>query len=192
MCIKDWKIVTIRALVSGYPICFESSFFSGRKSMKFSLTFWPNITRRPGRGGCGQPPTASCGPDLFRPLGAGIFAYLHLAKRSMMKIETILRMRWTGSAGRRSACRSSSRPIYGRKPGAGYQIGPEMGDSVTRNERIWCSPDPRGSGGRPGPAGKFNLINICHPSSITSRSKFGMSRADAPGLIRVREFTIEG
>ena len=28
---------------------------------------------------------------FIRPLGAGIFTYLHLARRSMQKIETILR-----------------------------------------------------------------------------------------------------
>jgi prolyl-tRNA synthetase len=59
---------------------------------------------------------------FIRQLAAGIFSYLPLTKRSIGKIEKILREEMD-AAGRRSRCPSCSRPMCGRDPAGKVRWG---------------------------------------------------------------------
>ena len=72
---------------------------------------------------------------FIRPLGAGIFAYLHLAKRSMMKIEAILRDEMDRIGGQEISMPVVQPADLWKETGRWYQIGPEMGRFSDRNER---------------------------------------------------------
>jgi len=71
----------------------------------------------------------------IRPLGAGIFSYLHLAKRSMMKIEAILRDEMDRIGGQEISMPVVQPADLWKETGRWYQIGPEMGRFSDRNER---------------------------------------------------------
>jgi prolyl-tRNA synthetase len=71
---------------------------------------------------------------FIRPLGPGIFSYLHLARRSMTKIETILREEMDRIGGQ-----EISMPIVHpadplKETGRGYKIGAELGRFKGRND----------------------------------------------------------
>ena len=72
---------------------------------------------------------------FIRPLGAGIFSYLHLAKRSMMKIEAILRDEMDRIGGQEISMPVVQPADLWKETGRWYQIGPEMGRFIDRNER---------------------------------------------------------
>jgi prolyl-tRNA synthetase len=72
---------------------------------------------------------------FIRPLGAGIFSYLHLAKRSMMKIEAILRDEMDRIGGQEISMPVVQPADLWKETGRWYQIGPEMGRFQDRNER---------------------------------------------------------
>jgi prolyl-tRNA synthetase len=71
---------------------------------------------------------------FIRPLGAGIFSYLHLAKRSMMKIEAILRDEMDRIGGQEISMPVVQPADLWKETGRWYQIGPEMGRFSDRNE----------------------------------------------------------
>ncbi|HVM70689.1 MAG TPA: proline--tRNA ligase [Anaerolineales bacterium] len=72
---------------------------------------------------------------FIRPLGAGIFTYLHLARRSMQKIEAILREEMDRIGGQ-EICMPVVQPAdLWKETGRWYQIGPEMARFSDRNER---------------------------------------------------------
>jgi prolyl-tRNA synthetase len=72
---------------------------------------------------------------FIRPLGAGIFAYLHLAKRSMQKIEAILRDEMDRIGGQEISMPVVQPADLWKKTGRWYQIGSEMGRFKDRNDR---------------------------------------------------------
>ena len=72
---------------------------------------------------------------FIRPLGAGIFSYLHLAKRSMMKIEAILRDEMDRIGGQEISMPVIQPADLWKETGRWYQIGAEMGRFTDRNER---------------------------------------------------------
>jgi prolyl-tRNA synthetase len=72
---------------------------------------------------------------FIRPLGAGIFSYLHLAKRSMMKIEAILRDEMDRIGGQEISMPVVQPADLWKETGRWYQIGAEMGRFSDRNER---------------------------------------------------------
>ena len=72
---------------------------------------------------------------FIRPLGAGIFSYLHLAKRSMMKIEAILRDEMDKIGGQEISMPVVQPADLWKETGRWYQIGPEMARFQDRNER---------------------------------------------------------
>jgi prolyl-tRNA synthetase len=72
---------------------------------------------------------------FIRPLGAGIFAYLHLAKRAMQKIETILREEMDRIGGQEISMPVVQPADLWKETGRWYQIGSEMGRFTDRNER---------------------------------------------------------
>ena len=72
---------------------------------------------------------------FIRPLGAGIFSYLHLAKRSMQKIETILRDEMDKIGGQEISMPVVHPAEVWKESGRWYQIGPEMARFQDRNER---------------------------------------------------------
>ena len=72
---------------------------------------------------------------FIRPLGAGIFSYLHLAKRSMQKIEAILRDELDRIGGQEISMPVVHPAELWKETGRWYQIGPEMGRFRDRNYR---------------------------------------------------------
>ncbi len=71
---------------------------------------------------------------FIRPLGAGIFTYLHLAKRSMMKIEAILRDEMDKIGGQEISMPVVQPAENWKETGRWYQIGSEMGRFKDKNE----------------------------------------------------------
>ena len=72
---------------------------------------------------------------FIRPLGAGIFTYLHLARRSMQKIEAILRDEMDRIGGQEISMPVIQPADLWKETGRWYQIGPEMGRFRDRNDR---------------------------------------------------------
>jgi prolyl-tRNA synthetase len=70
-----------------------------------------------------------------RQLGAGIFSYLHLARRSMTKIETILRQEMDGIGGQEITMPIVHPADVWKDTGRWYEIGPELGRFRDRSER---------------------------------------------------------
>jgi len=68
-------------------------------------------------------------------LGAGIFSYLHLARRSMTKIENILREEMDGIGGQEITMPIVHPADVWKGTGRWYEIGSEMGRFHDRNER---------------------------------------------------------
>lgn len=71
---------------------------------------------------------------FIRPLGAGIFTYLHLAKRSMMKIEAILREEMDRIGGQEITMPVVQPAENWKETGRWYQIGSEMGRFKDKND----------------------------------------------------------
>ena len=72
---------------------------------------------------------------FIRPLGAGIFSYLHFGKRSMQKIEAILREEMDRIGGQEISMPVVQPADLWKETGRWYQIGSEMGRFTDRNER---------------------------------------------------------
>ncbi|MGD0878531.1 MAG: proline--tRNA ligase [Anaerolineales bacterium] len=72
---------------------------------------------------------------FIRPLGAGIFTYLHLARRSMLKIEAILRDEMDRIGGQEISMPFIQPADLWKETGRWYQIGSEMGRFRDRNDR---------------------------------------------------------
>jgi prolyl-tRNA synthetase len=128
---------------------------------------------------------------FIRPLGAGIFSYLHLAKRSMQKIETILRDEMDAIGGQEISMPVVQPADLWKETGRWYQIGPEMGRFVDRN-------------------GRDMVLAMTHEEAVTDlvrrevqsykhlprliyhiQTKFRDEPRPRAGLIRVREFTMK-
>ncbi|HEX7540533.1 MAG TPA: proline--tRNA ligase [Anaerolineales bacterium] len=71
---------------------------------------------------------------FIRPLGAGIFSYLHLAKRSMQKIKAILREEMDRIGGQEISMPVIQPADLWKETGRWYQVGSEMGRFSDRNE----------------------------------------------------------
>jgi prolyl-tRNA synthetase len=71
---------------------------------------------------------------FIRPLGAGIFTTLHLAKRSMMKIEAILRDEMDRIGGQEISMPVVQPAENWKETGRWYQIGSEMGRFKDKND----------------------------------------------------------
>ena len=71
----------------------------------------------------------------IRPLGAGIFSYLHLGQRSMMKIEAILREEMDAIGGQEISMPVVQPADLWKESGRWYSIGAELGRFHDRNER---------------------------------------------------------
>ncbi len=103
---------------------------------------------------------------FIQPLGAGIYSYLPLARRSMDKIETIIREEMNAIGGQEitmpvvAAGRpvAADRPLGRGLPGAGALAGP-------RRPRHDAGHDPRGGGGRPG-AARDQLLSPASPACL--------------------------
>ncbi len=72
---------------------------------------------------------------FIRPLGAGIFSYLHLARRAMHKIEAILRAEMDRIGGQEITMPVVHPAEVWKETGRWYQIGAEMGRFRDRNGR---------------------------------------------------------
>lgn len=70
---------------------------------------------------------------FIRPLGAGIFSYLHLATRSMQKIEAILRDEMDKIGGQEISMPVVHPAEVWKETGRWYQIGSEMGRFKDKN-----------------------------------------------------------
>jgi prolyl-tRNA synthetase len=71
---------------------------------------------------------------FIRPLGAGIFSYLHLAKRAMQKIESILRDEMDKIGGQEISMPVVNPASVWKETGRWYQIGSEMGRFKDKND----------------------------------------------------------
>ena len=71
---------------------------------------------------------------FIRPLGTGIFSYLHLAKRSMQKIESILRDEMDKIGGQEISMPVVHPAEVWKETGRWYQIGSEMGRFKDKND----------------------------------------------------------
>ncbi len=71
---------------------------------------------------------------FIRPLGSGIFSYLHLAKRSMQKIESILRDEMDRIGGQEISMPVVHPAEVWKETGRWYQIGSEMGRFKDKND----------------------------------------------------------
>ncbi len=71
---------------------------------------------------------------FIRPLGAGIFSYLHLAKRAMQKIESILRDEMDKIGGQEISMPVVHPAEVWKETGRWYQIGSEMGRFKDKND----------------------------------------------------------
>ncbi len=72
---------------------------------------------------------------FIRQLGAGIFSYLHLARRSMTKIENILRAEMDAIGGQEITMPVVHPAEIWKETGRWQQIGSEMGRFKDKNER---------------------------------------------------------
>jgi prolyl-tRNA synthetase len=72
---------------------------------------------------------------FIRQLGAGIFSYLHLARRSMSKIERILREEMNAIGGQEITMPVVNPAEVWMETGRWYEIGAEMGRFQDRNQR---------------------------------------------------------
>jgi prolyl-tRNA synthetase len=72
---------------------------------------------------------------FIRQLGAGIFSYLHLARRSMTKIENILREEMDRIGGQEITMPVVHPADLWKETGRWYEIGSEMGRFCDRNDR---------------------------------------------------------
>ena len=72
---------------------------------------------------------------FIRQLGAGIFSYLHLAQRSIAKIENILREEMNAIGGQEITMPVVHPADVWKETGRWYQIGSEMGRFLDKNER---------------------------------------------------------
>ena len=72
---------------------------------------------------------------FIRQLGAGIFSYLHLAQRSIMKIENILREELNAIGGQEITMPVVHPADVWKETGRWYQIGSEMGRFLDKNGR---------------------------------------------------------
>ncbi len=71
---------------------------------------------------------------FIRPLGAGIFSYLHLTKRSLQKIEAILRDEMEKIGGQEISMPVVQPADLWKESGRWYQIGSEMGRFKDKND----------------------------------------------------------
>jgi prolyl-tRNA synthetase len=128
---------------------------------------------------------------FIRPLGAGIFSYLHLARRSMTKIENILRQEMDAIGGQEISMPVVQPAETWKETGRWYQIGSEMARFTDRNERDM-------------------LLAMTHEEVVADlvrrevqsykhlprlvyhlQTKFRDEPRPRAGLIRVREFTMK-
>lgn len=71
---------------------------------------------------------------FIRPLGAGIFSYLHLARRSITKIENILRQEMDAIGGQEIGMPVVQPADLWKESGRWFQIGEELGRFRDRND----------------------------------------------------------
>jgi prolyl-tRNA synthetase len=71
---------------------------------------------------------------FIRPLGAGIFTYLHLARRAMTRIENVLRQEMDAIGGQEVTMPVVQPAEVWKETGRWYQIGAEMGRFKDKNE----------------------------------------------------------
>jgi prolyl-tRNA synthetase len=72
---------------------------------------------------------------FIRQLGTGIYSYLHLAKRSMTRIENILRQEMDAIGGQEITMPVVHPAEIWKETGRWYQIGPEMGRFQDKDKR---------------------------------------------------------
>jgi prolyl-tRNA synthetase len=128
---------------------------------------------------------------FIRPLGAGIFTYLHLAKRSMQKIEAILRDEMDRIGGQEIGMPVIQPADLWKETGRWYQIGSEMGRFSDRNERDMVLAMTHEE--VVGDLVRHEVKSYKHlPRLIYHiQTKFRDEPRPRAGLIRVREFTMK-
>lgn len=76
---------------------------------------------------------------LIRPVAAGIYAYLPLARRALNKIEAIVRAEMDAIGGQEVTMPVVQPAELWQETGRWYAIGPEMARLATAAGVTWCS-----------------------------------------------------
>jgi prolyl-tRNA synthetase len=128
---------------------------------------------------------------FIRPLGAGIFSYLHLAKRSMQKIEAILRQEMDAIGGQEISLPVVQPANLWKETGRWYQIGSEMGRFIDRNERDMVLAMTHEEVVADLVRREINSYKHLPRLVYHIQTKFRDEPRPRAGLIRVREFTMK-
>jgi len=127
----------------------------------------------------------------IQQIGAGIFSYMHLAKRSLTKIENILREEIEAIGGQEISMPVVQPADLWKATGRWYEIGAEMGRMKDRNDRDIALAMTHEE------AVAFLTKNLVHSYKQLPRLVYHIQTKwrDDPrpraGLIRVREFTMK-
>lgn len=127
----------------------------------------------------------------IQQMGAGIFSYMHLAKRSLTKIEQIMRDEIEGIGGQEISMPVVQPADLWKATGRWYEIGAEMGRMKDRNDRDIALAMTHEE------AVAFLTKNLIHSYKQMPRLVYHIQTKwrDDPrpraGLIRVREFTMK-
>ena len=127
----------------------------------------------------------------IQQMGAGIFSYMHLAKRSLTKIEQIMRDEIEGIGGQEISMPVVQPADLWKATGRWYEIGAEMGRMKDRNDRDIALAMTHEE------AVAFLTKNLIHSYKQLPRLVYHIQTKwrDDPrpraGLIRVREFTMK-
>jgi prolyl-tRNA synthetase len=128
---------------------------------------------------------------FIRPLGAGIFSYLHLARRSMTKIENILRQEMDLIGGQEITMPVVQPAEVWKETGRWFQIGPEMARFKDRDEHdmvlAMTHEEVLGDLVRREVQSYKHLPRLIYHI----QTKFRDEPRPRAGLIRVREFTMK-
>lgn len=128
---------------------------------------------------------------FIRPLGAGIFSYLHLARRAMTRIENILREEMDAIGGQELTMPIVQPADLWRETGRWFQIGPEMARFHDRNEREMVLAMTHEE--VVGDLVRREVQSYKHLPRLVYhiQTKFRDEPRPRAGLIRVREFTMK-
>ena len=127
----------------------------------------------------------------IQQMGAGIFSYMHLAKRSLTKIENILREEIEAIGGQEISMPVVQPADLWKATGRWYEIGAEMGRMKDRNDRDIALAMTHEE------AVAFLTKNLVHSYKQLPRliyhiqTKWRDDPRPRAGLIRVREFTMK-
>jgi prolyl-tRNA synthetase len=128
---------------------------------------------------------------FVRQAGSGIFSYLHLAKRSMTKIENILRSEMNAIGGQEVTMPVVHPGEIWKETGRWYQIGSEMGRFKDKNDRDMVLAMTHEELVADLVRGEIHSYKQLPRLIYHIQTKWRDDPRPRAGLIRVREFTMK-